>query len=153
MIIAFTGIRDIDPVSTDAVRRAVEAEYVADPLEMRFGGALGADTYALAAASVCRPFDSRTKLVVIVPFRLTDQPRAAYLVAEKYADEIRELRLSRVDKSGYFVRNAALVKGASRVIAFTDGRRSGGTYHTMSLARRQGAELVVIPVRSKPKGR
>lgn len=149
MIIAFTGIRDIDPASTDAVRRAVEAEYVHDPLELRFGGAIGADTYALAAASICRPLGVRTKLVVIVPFRLVDQPKAARFVAERHADEVRELRLSRVDKSGYFVRNAALVKGAARVVAFTDGRRSGGTYHTMSLARRAGLDLVVIPVRSK----
>jgi hypothetical protein len=149
MIIAFTGIRDIDPASIDVLARAVEAEFEHDPLELRFGGAIGSDTYALTAAWHARQPGSRTRLVVVVPFRLHDQPRFAASIADKYASEVRELKLSHMSKGAYFERNIALVQGAARVVAFTDGRRSGGTYHCMSVARKNGAELLVVPVRAK----
>jgi hypothetical protein len=153
MIIAFTGIRDIDPASLDVLARAVEAELAYDPVEMRFGGAIGSDTYALAAAWKHRLPNSPTRLVVIVPFRLHDQPRFAASIADKYASEVRELKLSRMRKSAYFERNVALVRGATRVVAFTDGRRSGGTYHAMSVARKNGAELLIVPVLARSQQR
>lgn len=139
MIVAISGIRNLVGESYITVEETVRKE-AAKVAAMRFGGAIGVDTVALAA--VCELPLHKT---VIVPYRLVDQPRAAATVVRRCADEILELHLPR-SREAYLRRNDALLEGADRLLAFSDGRETGGTYYTIKAAKARGLEVVVVPV-------
>ena len=143
MITVVTGIRDLSPESYPDVEMAV-VEEVADASEVRFGGAIGSDTVALAAACDADPF---VMLRAFVPWTLADQPSRAREVLQLCARDIVELRLPR-KRWAPIRRNERMLAGADRVLAFTDGRTKGGTASTIRKARTAGLEVVEIPVRS-----
>jgi predicted amidophosphoribosyltransferase len=139
MIVAVSGIRDLSEASiADVELAAIEEATEVD--EMRFGGAAGVDTAALAA--IC---DAPIYKTVIVPYRLRDQPHNATQVAKDCADHIIEMRLPR-SRTAPLRRNDLLLDGADRLLAFTDGRETGGTYYTIQEATERGLDVVVVPV-------
>lgn len=138
-VVAVTGIRDLDPGSVPDVDLAV-VEEARRAGEMRFGGARGSDTVALRAA--CGLDIER---VVYVPFRLRDQPEDARHAVRTCASRIVEMRLVR-ERSSYRRRNEALLRGASLLLAFTDGIDTGGTAWTIRRARALGIPVSVVPV-------
>lgn len=143
MIVAFTGIRDLAVASWPDVELAV-LEAVGDgATELRFGGARGADTVALAVAC-----SAHVLRCVIVPFQIKSQPRDAVRVIEQCADEVHELNLP-PSKGAYIKRNRELVRGADLVVAFTDGRTGGGTAATIELAHRSGVPVRIVDVVSQ----
>jgi hypothetical protein len=151
MIIAVSGIRDLAVESEADVELAV-ADAIFNVEEMRFGGARGSDTVALGAA--CELADAELLLRVFVPGRLRDQPREA-VAAAQCADEVVELGLP-LTPWAYYQRNDALLRGADRLLAFTDGRDTGGTAYTIERAAEWGIPTDLIPVRAAakpPRGR
>lgn len=141
MIVAVSGIRDLAHESHADVERGIG--YLIDVDEIRFGGAQGVDTVALAAAIELVDAHSR----VIVPGRLVDQPLESQRVARR-ASEVVEMGM-RLDRQAYLRRNDALLEGADLLVAFTNGRISGGTAYTMRRAREAKIAVVTVPVLSK----
>ncbi len=137
-----SGIREAHP-SAEALVESVMAELCADSAELRFGGASGVDTMALQA--VC---DVPVERVVYVPSVLAAQPGAARKVAQRCATRVVELGLPRGAGWTYLRRNDAMLVGADRLVAFTDGRSSGGTHYTIQAAQRAGLEVVVVGIQS-----
>ncbi|MBI2060355.1 MAG: hypothetical protein HYT87_11350 [Nitrospirae bacterium] len=150
MKVAFTGRRDAGPGVREVIGKIVAEEIsLHAPVELLFGGASGADTIALdEAAKVIAelPSEKRTRLVVILPGRLPDQPHDARAVIEQHADEIHQLKLRPCFPSSYRKRNQVLVDRSDRVVAFWDGREKGGTHMTMALARKMGRDLRVVRI-------
>ena len=137
-ILVVSGNRDLAPEYEPLVTlETLDAAAMAD--EIRIGGALGVDTVALKA--LC----GEENVSVYVPFTLADQPPAARRAIESCAADIRELRLPR-SKQAYLDRNRRMLEGASRLLAFTDGRETGGTAYTINLARRMGLHVSVVHV-------
>lgn len=146
VITVVSGIRELDPGSIPDVELAL-AEELAQPglTEVRLGGALGVDTVALAAACFGPP---HVRVVVVVPFTLDKQPALARQQVQACRTVgVLELRLP-AGKSAYLRRNDKMLEGAQRLLAFTDGRTSGGTAYTIDRARRLGLEVDVVPVGS-----
>lgn len=139
-IVSFTGIRNIDDGMFEEIELAVLDEIGTGATELRFGGATGADTFALDAAC-----DASVRRVVYLPFRLRDQSSEARDVIEDCADEVIELGRRRGSRDAYMERNRALVDGADRVVGFWDGRR-GGTSYTLDYAHRRGIPVSIVPV-------
>lgn len=132
--IAFTGNRDYSD-------RAALYQGLDDLKADRyyFGGARGADTDALEYISKTQPLSER---IVVVPNRLEDQPAAAQAVIREHASFVIELKN---EGSGRFqARNMYMVDRADQVVAFTDGRESGGTYNTIQYAKSQGKTVEII---------
>ena len=90
-VTAITGIRDFSPASEPDVWNVMADEVHRGAETIRFGGAFGADTEALLAADAFRR--GRTRLEVVVPARLQDQPDEAIDAAEVAADAVLELGL------------------------------------------------------------
>lgn len=146
-IVVISGIRDLAPQSHADVEIAV-ADAVVDADEMRFGGALGVDTVALVAAREAA--DVETALRVFVPGLLAAQPRTAIQAIKACADEVVELGM-RPTRDSYLRRNDAMLKGASRLWAFTDGRTTGGTAYTIERALATGVKVETVQVAASTK--
>ena len=108
--------------------------------ELRFGGALGADSVALLAVS------DATR-VVFVPFSAANAPHRAREITRDCADIVVEMRLAPT-KRAYLDRNLAMLDGADRLVAFTDGRSTGGTAFTIRAAQRMAIEVTTVGVRA-----
>jgi len=137
-VIAITGHRELLDGAAEEIEWTI-AEELSDhwPSEIRFGGALGTDTEALIAACNMRVEGAPgPKLHVIVPFKAKNMPEQARRWATECADVITELDLAK-SKKAYLERNLALLEGADRLVAFTDGRQTGGTAHTIREAARR----------------
>ncbi|HET6496423.1 MAG TPA: hypothetical protein VFH61_13780 [Thermoleophilia bacterium] len=146
-VVACSGIREVDRRRGAPLVELTVAEVLPRAEAMLFGGALGSDTMALRAAhALRRPRGPR--LIVVLPSRLRDQPREAQAAVEECADEIVELGLKPGATPSYMRRNDALVERADVLLAFTDGRSSGGTAYTISKAKREGIETIVVAVPS-----
>lgn len=159
-VVVITGIRKLHPDSVPVVQMRVRqlcAQRVGGgryddsnaAKTMVFGGALGVDTVAIDAATIASP-KGPPRRVLIVPFKLKDQPTEAQKKA-LFAHEIVELDLRR-SVYAYLRRNDAMLKRAegaasSLVIGFTDGREEGGTYYTIDRARRLGLPVEEVQVR------
>jgi uncharacterized phage-like protein YoqJ len=156
VITVVSGIRELHQSSHADVARtmAVEIERASDaarnspPSTLRFGGAIGVDSIALQAARHLRRPRHRVIFVVIVPGKLTEQPKFAYQVALRCADKIIELEFPRGAKWAYLRRNDKLLDGAQRLVAFTDGRATGGTAYTIKRAQKSGIDVELVTVRS-----
>jgi predicted Rossmann fold nucleotide-binding protein DprA/Smf involved in DNA uptake len=145
-VIAVTGIRDLHPDSESAVAGAIALALAAPATELRFGGARGVDTVALAAALAAREARGHeARLHVFVPGRATEQPLEA-LDAIRRADLVTELGLPRGRAWTYLKRNEAMLAGADSVLAFTDGRADGGTAATIALAHARGIPVTLVRV-------
>lgn len=150
MIVTYSGIRDLSSDSESVVYEQVLADIVV-ATEMRFGGALGVDTFALEAAFM---FNHDTKLRVFVPRKVSDQPRVARDAIRRYADEVVELGQP-LTSFAYLERNATMLLGRDRVsfgavshrlVAFKDHRQEGGTAETIRLAETYGIPCQVVEV-------
>lgn len=144
LITVVSGIRDIVDESTHDVELALCDELGMGCVELRFGGALGVDSLALGMAA---HLGVRHRRAVYVPFRVSDQPREARAIIKKYATKIYELAFEK-SPWAYLRRNDAMLKGAHRLLAFTDGRETGGTAYTLRMARELGLDITVVPVLS-----
>ena len=111
-----------------------------------FGGARGADSDALEYIAKTQPGTTRT---VVVPDRIVNQPAAAQGTTARYATEVIELKNKGMDR--YQIRNRYIVDHSNRVAAFTDGRKSGGTYNTIQYAKSQGVPVDIKPIISMDK--
>jgi len=103
-----------------------------------FGGARGADSDALEYIAKTQPVSTR---VVVVPNRLGSQPVIAQQTTARYATEVIELKITGPDR--YQIRNRYIVDHSNRVAAFTDGRKSGGTFNTIQYAESKGVPVDV----------
>ena len=153
MIVAITGHRKLSPADGALVTARVEALiYDVRPAAVIFGGAVGVDTVALAAAQHHRSYGGhtvrahRSRLVVIVPDVVAAQPHEAREAIRLYADEVVEMRnpIKRVDGwAAYYARNEAMVNRATHVLAFWDGDTRTGTGSCVAYAARMGREAWV----------
>lgn len=139
MRVAVSGIRDLGPAWYAEVELAV-LEQAAVASELVFGGALGTDTVALAACCL-----ATVPRRVVVPFTVREQPAAAARVIQACATDVDELRLAH-RPSSYLRRNDRMLAGAQRLLAFTDGRTTGGTAYTIRKAHALGLQVVVVGV-------
>ena len=145
MVVAFTGIRDLSSASIPDVEDAVADVLSERPRELRFGGAVGADCAALSAACVG---DGSACVVVVVPFKVADQPQLCRDLISRCANRIVELGLPKA-RWAYLRRNDRLLDDADLLVAFTDGRKSGGTAYTIGEAHNRGIEVRIVPVGAK----
>ncbi len=153
MIVAITGSRSVTEADAAHVARIVEAlVYEVRPAEIIFGGAVGVDTIALAAAQHHRSCGGRTvrahrsRLVVIVPDVVAAQPHAAREAIRLYADEVVELRrkITRADGfAAYHARNREMVDRATTVLGFWNGDPRSGTHACLAYAARIGRDAWV----------
>lgn len=153
MIVAITGHRALTPADEALVTARVEALiYDARPSVVIFGGAVGVDTVALAAARHYRSHHGgtvrahRSQLVVIVPDTVRAQPHAAREAIRLYADEVVEMRnpITRADGwAAYHTRNREMVDRATYVLGFWTGDRASGTGVCLAYAARMGREVWV----------
>ncbi len=145
MKIAITGTRDVAPGGRELIKRALN-EVIASRNDIEaiiFGGARGTDTVALECAyEIKREMQRNFELIVVVPFKIEKQPRAAQDAILKYATRVIELNLP-FSMGGYHKRNEELVKMADLILAFWD-RKDGGTSDTIERARKHGKEIKVI---------
>jgi len=150
VVVAFTGIRDIDPSMQDEVEMAVLDTIDAGATELRFGGALGLDTMALEAAwrmdSLRASAVRHIPRVVYVPFDVDAQPKVARDAIRECASSVVEIGLKRGLRNAYLIRNDRMIEDADLVVGFTDGRTAGGTAYTMAKARSAGIDVVTIQV-------
>lgn len=140
-VVAVSGIRDLSPEQYVDVELEMAEVLAVGPDEVRFGGALGSDTIALVTA--CDLREVETALTVIVPGTLDQQPVEARKVAKKCADRVIELGASRLDAPAFYRRNDALLQGADVLVAFTDGRTTGGTAYTIRKAEQLGVPSLI----------
>lgn len=103
------------------------------------GGARGIDSDALEYLSRTKP---GVRLNVICPNRVRNQPAAARAAIDRYATNVIELK--NAGPARYQIRNKYIVDHSDRMVAFYDGRGSGGTYNTINYARAQGRPLETI---------
>jgi len=103
-----------------------------------FGGARGVDSDALEYLGRTQPGSMRT---VVVPNRLSDQPRLTIGITKRYSTRIIELKNTGTDR--YFIRNRYLVDNTDHVRAFYDHRKTGGTYQTINYAHAQGKPVTI----------
>lgn len=153
MIVAITGHRALTPTDEALVTARVEALiYDVRPSAVIFGGAVGVDTVALAAAQHRRSHHGgtvrahRSRLVVIVPDTVRAQPHAAREAIRLYADEVVEMRnaITRADGwAAYHARNREMVDRADAVLGFWTGDHASGTGACLAYARRMGREVWV----------
>ena len=143
MILAVSGIRDLDPRDVAVVEmETLEAVATLRPESMLFGGARGSDTVALRAAC-----DLPLRKVVVVPGRLVQQPQEARAVAQRCADEVEELGLDLRNKGSFLERNDWMLDRATRLLAFTDGSYRGGTRYTILEAEKRRIPVDAVAVR------
>ena len=142
---AVVGIRDLHPDSEPEVELAVAEEIGNGATELRFGDARGSDEVALGAA--CAIQSPETALKVFVLSSLDASPRSRRsLFAE--CSEVVELGLRPGAKWSYDRQADALLEGADRLLAFTDGRESGGTWAAVEKAVKAGIGVTVVYVLS-----
>ena len=153
MIVAITGHRKLSPSDAALVTARVEALiYEVRPAVVIFGGAVGVDTVALAAARHHRSHRGGTvrahhsRLVVIVPDVVAAQPHDAREAIRLYADDVVEMRNPITGYDNFFAyhaRNREMVDRATHVLAFWDGDVRTGTGSCLAYAARMGREVWV----------
>jgi len=134
LTVAFTGNRDYSDRA--ALYRGLDKIH-AD--KWYFGGARGADSDALEYISRSQP---NTVRVVVVPNTVKAQPISVQPGIRRNATEIIELRNTGRDR--FQIRNKFMVDRADQVFAFTDGRKSGGTFNTVQYANSQKVPVDTI---------
>lgn len=158
--VIITGIRDVDYMVGKGIVISKLTEIVhGGPRGIIFGGARGVDSVALSAAKLARGSFDAPRLLVIVPGRVTEQPRGSQRIISACADEVVELRRGLHHPSAFHLRNQTMLHTARErsvdapqqplCVGFTDDprREAGGTGSTMAYARVLGIEVehVVTP--------
>jgi uncharacterized phage-like protein YoqJ len=142
----------------DAVIRKTMGEFIGygEFDFIMFGGARGADTFALAAALDLRSTSPKPlTLVVVVPDTLAQQPRETWATSER-ADRIIELGHPITREDNFWAlrhRNEFMIDWVfpeGRLLAFWNGERSG-TANAIFYARDAGVEASTRTVKSIPK--
>lgn len=139
--VAFTGRRSYRDQAADMLPVTLEALYRRGYRRFLSGMAAGFDLAAAEAVADFRTLRPDVELVCVVPFsahpdRLSPADRVRYdrliasaaevvTVGERYAPDC------------YARRNDYLVDHAAYVVAYFEGRPSGGTYYTVRRAHRQ----------------
>ncbi len=103
-----------------------------------FGGARGVDSDALEYISRTQPASQRT---VVIPDRLSRQPRATIGITQRHATRVIELGNTGTDR--YMIRNRYIVDKSQHLRAFYDYRGRGGTFNTINYARSQGKPVSI----------
>lgn len=143
MIVVISGIRDLHPESYPTVRRGIELALASRPREMRFGGAIGADTVALSEAfAQKRRLWLLTELVLYCVGTRAELPLRVRKDSVIMADRIVELHRDVSCVDSYHARNRDMLRGADRLVAFIDSRTTGGTYNSILWAAKNGIEVV-----------
>lgn len=151
-IISITGHRKVSARDVDRIFAAMKI-LVRNPTidAIYFGGAIGADTYALRAAAEYR-VEKRPHLTVVVPDTAAKQPRDA----QKYfslADEVIELGNPITKDDGFEafkIRNVYLVDAATTLVGFFSGKWNSGTGHAIRYAKANGVAYCEVKVDHVP---
>lgn len=144
-VMAVCGIRALHPDSEPEVELAVAQEIGDGATELRFGDAAGTDQVALGAACIVGAADVTLRAFVVG--NAGSVPRSRRPLIESCADVVY-LGLRPGAKWAYERQAEALLDGADRLLAFTDGRTHGGTWDAIQKARRAGIEVEVVQVLS-----
>lgn len=129
-------------------------ELVTDPdvEAIYIGGAVGGDTVALEAALdiVCM---DKAKLIVVVPCKVENQPRATHS-ATRRADEIIELGNPITSANGYEsykIRNRYMVDNAENTVGFWSGDKKSGTWHAINHAQMTDKIVEIVTIKGLDK--
>lgn len=139
--VAFTGRRSYRDQAADMLPVTLEALCRRGYRRFLSGMAAGFDLAAAEAVADFRTLRPDVELVCVVPFpdhpeRLSPADRARYDRLIASADEVVTVG-ERYTPDCYARRNDYLVDHASYVVAYLDGRPSGGTYYTVRRAHRR----------------
>lgn len=157
--VAITGSREIVSYDAGTIDRAMK-DVVKEASVIYFGGAIGSDSVALAAALKHRGKGKGPKLIVVVPDTLSKQPRATRSVSSK-ADKVIELgnKITAFDGwKAYRTRNVYMVDRAELLVAFWNGKtkqvnKAAGTAGTIEYAKENGKKVSIIDMDGYKRGR
>lgn len=159
MKVAITGARKLSSLDEIMIqRRMIDLIGYTDVDEIRFGGAIGADTLALKSALQFCPSFRQILKIVYLPFAIGDQPAEAAMVAATHADRIH-VDCGRGKDEPFRARNEAMVLGldyngqkegpVDLLIAFWHGRRRSGTFMTMNIAKKHDIPVDEVRIGGK----
>lgn len=149
-----TGHRDIPAGQVayvkEALRREVELAVAEGYRRFISGFAEGVDQYFAEAVLEAAELDYSVILEAAIPYR-----KRQYGLLNR--EDTRRMLLSCVNSviseayapNVFYLRNLYMVKESSRIIAVYDGRRKGGTYGTMRLAKAAGRAVRLIPIQPR----
>ncbi|WP_320780225.1 DNA-processing protein DprA [Streptomyces sp. CRN 30] len=123
------------------------APWATEDREFFLGGAVGIDSLALLWLAG----NSASRITVVVPGTLAQQPAEARQAAERCRDRIEsivELGADELRTPAYHARNTYMVDRARMVIGFPrEGPEStSGTWQTINYASSQGKPRLIVPV-------
>lgn len=150
--LCFTGHRDIEPEKVDYVRQELRREIksaIADGFEYFISGfAEGVDQWAAEIVLELKAEHPHIRLEAAIPYRNRIRQLQK---SEKTANLLRGCGSILVWSENYapncfMIRNRAMLKQATRLVAVYDKRYKGGTAQTIRFARAQGKEIHIILV-------
>ena len=133
-----TGSRDIPEAMAVQAFETFLTPALAKDTTWYLGGARGVDTWALKWL-----IERQERCVVVVPFRVDDQPNEAKEHIPK-AHLVIELKLPK-SKAAFIKRNRFMVDHSRIVWGFWNGMK-GGTFSTLQYALRNRKLMHVIPI-------
>ena len=71
-----------------------------------------------------------------------DMQVESYTIAYKIKTKIIKPDYAKYGKSAPLIRNQEILKGADLLVACYDGRKGGGTYYTINLAKKLGIKII-----------
>jgi len=148
-VLTISGIRDIATADVAIIEMEMASLLSRPRAEIRFGGARGTDTVALHAA--CCMNVQHTRLAVVVPSTVDQQPREAREVIRCCATTVQEMGLSPRDPRSYHARNLRMLEGSGGLLAFWDGG-PGGTAFTIQAADRMKLPIEVVRLTGRTAG-
>jgi hypothetical protein len=140
-IIAVAGIRE--PADGDEAEIDLATmELIATPrTELRFAGAMGANSFALAVAALY----GNVTPTVVVPSTMDDEPAETRDAVARWKPRVVELRLRQEDPDREHALAERVLDGAERLVAFWDGL-PGRTAGIIEGARRKGIAVEIEPL-------
>lgn len=148
--VTITGTRDTGHRQSDdyaALFACFIRPFASAATTFYLGGAVGIDSLALLWLAK----ETGSRLVVVVPAKLVDQPSDAQsavktVMEQKRLGELVELGLE-ARTAGYHTRNRWMVDHSSFVIGFPlSGTEGGGTGYTLEYAKEQHKPRLVVPI-------
>ncbi len=144
--VAFTGHRTYRNGAGDSLLRTLESLYERGFRVFLSGMAIGFDLAAAEAVLSLRSRHPDVQLIAAIPFRgqeadFSPSERERYVRVLAAADDM-EILAPAYHRGCYSVRNRFLVDHAGVVVAWYNGRASGGTHQTVELARQRRRELI-----------
>lgn len=143
--IAITARRDLTPQLAAKIRTTMYELVQGGAKALVFGGARGGDTIALIAAYEAKvALNSNVTLLVIVPGTVDEQPPEARLAIRQCASAVIEMRQNLSHYASRQNRNLRQLAKSDFLVAFWDGKRSGGTWNCIAAAETAEMEVVKI---------